>query len=654
MVARTPKAPVVKAAPAAKAAPARNPKADRTRRVQNARAATVIESFKQAHTFALTAAASALDGAAGEMAQPNSQTRTWQHSVWGYGRSIPELNAAMMYVGNCMSRVKIEVGKREADGTVSEAFDGAEPAEGLDPKLLDMAQEVMRSYRSPTGGQSELNRSYGEKMFMVGELYLLPEENPWGMTFDVLSTQELFKEGNGYVRYLGPGYENIPIPEGIIPIRIWRKDPQFGILASSSVRSCLEVAEELLILTRLVRSAAISRMALAGILAIADEFDSPLEEVGPDGDSAENTNPLLVDMINAGSKAIDDPASAAAYMPYLLQGPLELIQNGLKYITFNTDDSIHVVKRQEAIERLAHGLDLPREAVIGHLDTTFSNAFQISEDTFNIHIEPTVQMLCDALTLYVLWPGMALKLGVTADQVKERGFPPEVLDFAVSYDASELVSRIDRTKDIISVYTGDETQMTIGISEMRLALGLSADGAPDDAEVAKRIEAVRLTKTRPDPAPIQADPITEPAIAADPAIGEGAVTAAAVMNRIAGAAEASIERAVDEVGKKLRAKINGARTEERTLVQGVPNGEVASRLGPLTVERLLGDTYPMDTEMAAFARTAARILDEAGMPHAGRTAAALTAAAASVAADRLFGTGARFDVEMTRQLLTVG
>jgi len=73
------------------------------------------------------------------------------------------------------------------------------------------------------------------------------------------------------------------------------------------VQSSLEVLEELVVLTRLVRASAISRMAVAGILLLPDELDFPEEEAGPDGNMSEARNPVAVDIINNGSKAIDDP-----------------------------------------------------------------------------------------------------------------------------------------------------------------------------------------------------------------------------------------------------------------------------------------------------------------------------------------------------------
>jgi hypothetical protein len=122
----------------------------------------------------------------------------------------------------------------------------------------------------------------------------------------------------------------------------------------------LEVLEELVVLTRLVRSSAISRMALAGILLIPDELDNPDEEEGPDGGQSEAMNPLAVDMINTGAKAIDDPANASAWMPFIVQGPAEYLQH-LRHIPFEASSNEQVMQRTEAIMRLARGLDVPVE-----------------------------------------------------------------------------------------------------------------------------------------------------------------------------------------------------------------------------------------------------------------------------------------------------
>jgi hypothetical protein len=344
----------------------RTPQTLRTRRlaVRNAVGRTRSQRVKTVDE-ALVAAAAVMDASAQPAPAPNAVTRTWQHAAYGYRNTVGELNAGCMYVGNAMSRCTLAVGKRNPDGSVEQGYDGEEPVDGLDTAVAQEAADLISRVQSTRGGQSELLRSSGEKMFLAGELYYVPEDASDGMKFDVLSTQELLRDGTSWTKYLGPGYGAEPLAPGVTPIRVWRPDGQWSMLATSSVRSCLEILEELVVLTRLVRASAISRMALAGMLLIPDELDNPDEEVGPDGGIAEATNPLAVDMVNNGAKAIDDPANAAAWMPFVVQGPSEYLRE-LRHVPFEAANQEQVIQRTEALQRLAQGLDLPVEVVLGH------------------------------------------------------------------------------------------------------------------------------------------------------------------------------------------------------------------------------------------------------------------------------------------------
>lgn len=559
---------------------------------------------------ALTAAADFASLDKGSSNAPNAATRTWQHAVFGYASSVPELGAAKLYVGNALARCSLQVGKRSSDGSVEQGFDGDEPVEGLDATLADEAAEIIASIRSPRGGQSELLRNHGEKTFLVGEYYLVPLDTPAGMVFEVLSTQELVKEGTGWARYDGPGYQSEKLPEGTEPIRVWRPDAQFGKQATSSVRSCMEVLEELVVLTRLVRASAISRMALAGVFVIPDEIDSPTDEgFGPDGDQSETKNPLLVDIINTGAKAIDDPASAAAFMPYMFQAPAELLQH-IRHIPFQATTQEHVIQRDEALQRLAQGLDLPVEVVRGHQATTFANAAQINADIFTIHIAPTLQLLCDALTETVLWPQMAKNRGIDAEHLKDTPYPEEILNVAVTYDARELISRPDRVKEMIELWNRDLSFFALSRAEIREALGLDGDGGPDDDELAQRVNTYRLGRVReniPAPASDAAVPVAEAAAgnATDTAKPRGTVAdpatelqSSAAMDQaestIQALADYAIERAVERVGAKVREKMRGRSFTEfdRSLIEGMPNHAVTSILGPDLVTKALGSETP--------------------------------------------------------------
>ncbi len=578
---------------------------------------------------------------------PNAVTRTWQHAAWGYTRSVGELNGALMFVGNCLSRVKLVVGKRNPDGSVEQGFDGDEPAPGMDAALLDEAATYINQLKMPRGGQSEMLRSLGEKLFVSGECYVVPEdvvpgEPGAGLVFEVLSTQELMPSGKKYKRYYGPGWGVDDLPEGTTPIRIWRADGQYQMLATSSVRANLEVLEELVVLTRLVRAAAISRMSLAGVLLVPDELDTPDEDGGPDGDQSEAKNPLLVEMINTGAKAIDDPAAAAAWMPFLLQGPAEFLDK-VRHVPFQTDDQENVIKRQEAVERLARGLDLPPEKVLGHMGTTFANAAQIDQDNFNIYIEPTVQLICDALTTCYLWPAMAAGRGIDAEHLGDAPFPEDILQVAITFDARKLVSKPDRSAQIIELYLKDLTFSAVKISEAREAAGLDPNDGPDDTEIAKRIDAYRLGRIReviPAPPSDAAVPIADASAgkAVKPGqsggndiAGTGGTAAAAhgassngssigddeslqaslatdplrvLAVKIAGAAELAVDRAVEKCGARIRSKGRSSLSDtEKKAIVNVDNASVARILGPDIVRRILGDTDdPMVAEIGTFTK----------------------------------------------------
>jgi hypothetical protein len=637
---------------------------------------------------ALTAAAQSLndEASAPNAGQPGSATRVWQHAVLAYADSTPELSAGSMYVGNCLSRVRLKPAKRSPDGSINEAFEGAEPVDGVDPQIAGWAAEIVAGMRSKIGGQPELLRRYGEQMFLVGEVYLLLEDIPSGLITEVLTVLELVKQrgvnGSTYKRIWGDGSPDQVLPAGVEPNRVWRPDRRFGRLASSSAKACLVILDELDILTRLVKASSICAMALSGMLLIPDELDSPLDDAAPD--DAEAMHPLIFDIIRQAVRAIDDPSSAAAFTPYILQGAADLLDK-VRHIPFQASAGEHVTQRAEALQRLAQGLDLPVEVLLGHMSTTFSNAAQISVDTYKLHIEPMLQMLADAIQETILWPRLAQKMGLTPQQVKDGGYPPEIMAVGVHYDASDLVSHPDKSADVVTLATKDQTQTMVAIREVRMAVGLTPDDAPDDEEVARRLDAYRLAHIRETIAAPAADAAvsledaakavipgqsagseligTQAAAAQAAPAGETvteanaaapAVTAAASLPlwvyTVAGAADMTVERIAERTGGRIRSKLK-PESLEAGLVSGRDNTDVASILGPEVVARVLGREDFIGAEVASFAQVVARQARHAGHPHPGVVAEGMAKLVAARARDRLYGSDAPVTVEMCQPLL---
>jgi len=606
------------------------------------------------NTQSLTAAAMVLDGGLDglEAPLPNAVTRTWQWTATSFLDTVPELSAARMYVGNALARVRLKVGKRNPDGTVVDAFDGAEPVEGLDQAIADEAADIIATIRTEIGGQSELMRSYAQKMFVNGELYLVPRDSPAGMTFEVLSTMELLRSGNDFTIFRGPGFPTEPLDPNVTPIRIWRPDDRYNFLATSSVRSCLGILSELDVLTRLVMASSLSRMSLSGMIVLPDSADSPIDDgTGEDGQTSEQMNPLLADIIVQGCKAVDDPSSPAAFMPYIAQVPDEAV-NLIHHVPFQSSGVEHMDQRAEAIGRLAMGLDLPPEIVLGHKDSTFTNAIQISEDTFKVYLLPMVQLLVDAVTIAVLWPAMAKNRGLDPDRVKAAGYPEEILTVAVHYDASDLISHPDKSKELADLYVKDLTFSAVRTSEVRMAYGLDPTETVDDDEKSARLDTYQRAHIRETITPLPGGQVdlslgaqgtsivTGTTGATGPAEEPQGVTAA-LASQIAGAADLLMERVAERLGSKVRSAVrNKPDVAEFSVIGGVSNENITRVLGRASVERLVTDLPAMlRTELDGFARAVTKMAARAGHPSPKRLAEHLSLKLADMLDAHLYGQG---------------
>lgn len=482
------------------------------------------------------------------------QTRSWQKESWDYYDTVGELHYAATFVGNCLSRVRLTVALPDEDGVPGPAFD--ENGKSLHPDA-DLALAYLRELRSDVAGESQIMRALGLNIFVAGECFLVGTEEPIvGRSWEVLSVDELRekreKRANGTTRYErveSPGAKAVDLPEECLVLRIWQSHPRWSYLADSAVRAVRDILEEIVLLTREVRGQAMSRLAAAGLLLVPSEIVYEDDEAA--SDESDEGDPFTRDLIRTLATAVTDLASAASVVPFVLRGPSDFLDK-VRHIGFERPrDMVSLDKRKESIQRFAQGVDLPVEIVTGHAQTTFSNAWQIDESTYKAHLEPKLATLLDALTVSYLRPLLP-------------GTP-----LIVSGDVSELVSHPDRS--MAAVQSFDRFELS-GAS-LRNELGFSDGDAPDDAEVAARVD--RLVK-------IKAGSRGEPGIAAltpPPTTGNPAAVKAA--------AEVAVLRAVERAGARLRSKSNG--TPWRTMLAGIPDIEVAATLGPDRVRSLAGE-----------------------------------------------------------------
>jgi hypothetical protein len=165
--------------------------------------------------------------------------------------------------------------------------------------------------------------------------------------------------------------------------------------ADSPTRSSYSVLREIDLLDQHVQATAISRLAGAGMLAIPDELTIPGDEVETEG---VDTDPFVRQLSEIMALAIKNRESAAAIVPIILRGPAEYIA-AIKHFDFATkfDESV-TDHRTVALRRLALGMDVPPEIMLGTGDASHWQAWQVDESTLRIHTAPLLQTIVGAIT----------------------------------------------------------------------------------------------------------------------------------------------------------------------------------------------------------------------------------------------------------------
>ncbi len=620
---------------------------------------------------------------------PGHATHLWQYDAFNYTDSVPELKAAMMWYGNCGSRIRLVPGLYDDYGSVMTSFDDTDVEP---PPEMDKAAAYIYELRDRLGGQSEIMRAIFENFFAVGEGYLVGYQGVAGDDWEVLSINELRPMGSGsktlgqkFARMWGPGLPLEELPPDTFIGRLWWPHRRFKRLADSSVHGCLAVLEELVLLTHGVRASQVSRLRGAGVWLIPTGSISGYGEGGEEG--SEEDDPFMRDFMEAMINPIEDPASSSRVVPLVVEMEGDDIGKQ-KFESFGEQDRMQqVVERREAIERLGMGLNLPPSRILGHAESTFDNAATITEDEFRTYLEPTAIMACAGLTNTYLAERFRAELNIGP----ETPLPPPYDRIAVGYDASKLIAKPDRSKELLIL--AEKAPWTVSSAAIRRGVGVEEADQPDDNEILQTLHwhqqlntrgTIRIAETDPTlsvavdrvlladpdgdldeaalkvdeqqaaptpPAPVAAPPVP---VAPSPADAEPAVTASAMPAsslfavRASAAAELAVTLAVEAAGRRLRGKARGA---SKSALDGVPNDRVALTLGPAAVAKLSGDEEPFNGELAALGSMLARLAADAGLSGAAQVAGHVVGLVEAAAAARLFDPSAVLSAAQVEEAL---
>lgn len=395
--------------------------------------------------------------------------RAWQQEAWFHYDSCPELAYAVDWKGNLASRVTLYVA--EIDPATGRPVGPTE-----DPVMQELGRRVLGG---PTHWAQHL-KNMVRNLDLVGEVWNVVmasrEEGSADDEWFTLSVTELeFSAGKVSFTYPKTN-EAINLVDKDLYIRTWERHPRLQLHANAPTRALIPVLREITAASKNIAARLDSRVASNGILKVPTEADFAT------GDDDPETPSLMESLARTMGASMRDPGTAAAQVPIILQADRENLA-AIEHIDLSTELSKEIIDLRSAnLERLYVGLNAPPEAIKGiGLTSNFRNSEKISEDTYNVHLLPLLELAADSLTQCWLIP-MAVEMGVT--DAAQR--------FMFAVDGTDLIAEPDPLEEATALFD----RGAITAKALRQLTSTPEEMAPTDEE-ARRALAIELIKAAP-------------------------------------------------------------------------------------------------------------------------------------------------------------
>jgi len=405
---------------------------------------------------ALTAAAQVVTG---------KQLRTivgkwsWQKSAYDYYDSCGELHFAINYLALAGSRAKLYVGEPDENGA-------AEPT----PSDDEDAKSLLRELGDDFTAHAELIRKMFIHLLVGGETFVIGYDDParnGERRWTAVSQDQLKISGEKIFLRTSPTTQIELRDDDSLIVRVHFQDARYDWAPESHIRALLGDLARLQALSSHTLATTDSRLAGAGILLIGDSVSPP---PGNPGDEVQHSDPFVDNLINSMVVPINDRNSASAVVPFVVRVPDEALDK-IKHITFSTPFDEQVPKLTDmTLKKIAIGLSMPPEILLGIGDTNHWSAWAIDENVVKLSIAPVLGVICQALTCNYMRPAYE------ADQKKP-------CNAVIWFDTTELTQRPDKSEDALTL----NARGLISDATTRRACGFSEDDAPTDAERLKSI-----------------------------------------------------------------------------------------------------------------------------------------------------------------------
>lgn len=371
----------------------------------------------------------------------NRTGQGWQDEAWQYYDLVGEYRYGVDLAANMISKATLKVQYLGDDNKYTDVDKGV---------VVDALNEF---YNGPNN-HSDFLRAAAINMTVPGEFYTVSWTEGGQRFWRTVPAQSISISGETV------WLDGTALPKRPLVFREWEPHPVHYDNANSSSRALIPTLAEIHRLSQHIQAQVVSRLASAGLFLISDQVDvSPPEGLVDQEKLAtmSNGDKFVHQLTATMEQAIRDRSSASAVVPIVLQVPEQAI-DAMRHITFWTElDENSREMRDDAIRRLALGMDLPPESLTGSGDLNHWQAWLTDDTAIKAHTQPLLERITAGLTQAYIYPAIR-------DQVPDWG------RYRISADDSAMRVRPNRSKESIELYdrgqlSGDAMRRENGFDE---------------------------------------------------------------------------------------------------------------------------------------------------------------------------------------------
>ena len=413
--------------------------------------------------------------------------QNWSVSAWDAYRYTPEVRAAVKWLTNAMSRVRL--------------YAAWIPEDGGDPQPIEDTPEnwtLIKPVKELFGGplqQAAMMRQWYLYRLVAGECIIaavrptVEERSRYGIldewlwmvtdaspvtdtTRNQTSITLTWETVRGRItRRFDPG----DVPDDIVFVHDRLRDPEFPEVTDSPTRAILDDAEVLRNVADSVNALSLSRIATAPVVAVSADVTIP----GFGGPATpEDEDPVMAGFVDTMGQRVEYRRDPISRTPLVFRtairsdkapvgNAVEVLDMAMAY-----DERTIDILDWEA-RRVAIGYSVPAEVTSGTADPNHWNALYEGMDGARIVIAPDAAEFSRLMTeAWYQW------------RLATQGVPnARISRVTMWYDASALVQDPDRSATLIELRKTDPALVTS--QEVRRASGLP--GEPDEQDASPQV-----------------------------------------------------------------------------------------------------------------------------------------------------------------------